>query len=204
MYEGTPLVRTANESGFDTELDHLTLDCAWVRGCIPFVNATSEEGTHIHHLDILNFGGEGLRVATYKYSSTFKWVAYGADSNSEGAINSGPYEQMSIQFLPETCEMSPCGNYYQLATNCSMTVGFPTLTCPSGTFTPGSSQVGANVEVMGAGPLGAPLVTTILSYSSSSSVTLNANAAVTVSGTSVIPNRTREIHSTDRRGFRRC
>lgn len=101
VYEGTPLIRIQNGQSFHTELDHLTLDCAWVRGCIPFVNVTGEEQTTAHDLEIVNFGGEAIRIDTSDNLIT----AYGGTSSTIGAINSGPYWQMSIHPQLETCEL---------------------------------------------------------------------------------------------------
>jgi hypothetical protein len=73
------------------------------------------------------------------------------------------------------------GNGSTLATGIT-TANSPVLTNSAGTFKP--TDVGKSIVVAGAGTGGANLVTTILSYTSGTSVTLSANASVALSGVS--------------------
>jgi len=106
LYEGTPLIQLASGQVFDTEIDHLVLDCGWVRGCEPYVNATGEEQDQIHDIEIWNWGGAGLFVDELSFLPP---AAYGVTSTptvSLGAINSGPWARGSIHFQNEVCELS--------------------------------------------------------------------------------------------------
>jgi hypothetical protein len=72
----------------------------------------------------------------------------------------------------------------QLATNGSITSGAAILTSTSAPFTP--SQVGQAIAVSGAGTGGAVLYSTVLSYQSSTQVTLANNAGTTVTTSATI------------------
>lgn len=65
----------------------------------------------------------------------------------------------------------------------SITTGTATLTATEGTFK--ASDAGKAIKVTGAGVASADLVTTILTYTDSTHVTLNANASTTVTGNKV-------------------
>lgn len=71
------------------------------------------------------------------------------------------------------------GDGVQITSNVSMTSGSPALTVSGAAFT--AADVGKSISVPGVGPAGGTLVTTILSYTSATQVTLNANASTTVS-----------------------
>lgn len=66
----------------------------------------------------------------------------------------------------------------------AITSGTATLTSASGTFS--SADIGKPIVVSGAGPAGLPLVTTIASINSATSVVLSANASTTVSSASYV------------------
>jgi len=63
-------------------------------------------------------------------------------------------------------------------TACAITSGTNTLTCSTGNFT--AADVGKVAYVYGAGTAGAPLITTVAGFTSSTTITLTANAATTV------------------------
>jgi hypothetical protein len=80
---------------------------------------------------------------------------------------------------------------HKFAANGAMTAADPTLT--SATITFGAGDVGKFVTVEGAGAGGSDLITTILSFTSATSVELNTNALTTVSGSDVLVAGTTEV-----------
>jgi hypothetical protein len=110
LYEGTPLIQTASGQVFDTEVDHLVLDCGWVRGCEPYVDYTGEEQDQIHDVELWNFGGAGVSVDELSFPAGIGVTnAYGVTHSSLGAINSGPWARGSIHFQQEVCELPGVG-----------------------------------------------------------------------------------------------
>lgn len=85
---------------------------------------------------------------------------------------------------PSPCLPGPAGTT-TISSTCSITSGTATLTCPSPTnpFTAFSSPEGPAISITGAGPGGATLTTYISAFTSSSQVTLAANASTTVTST---------------------
>jgi hypothetical protein len=89
-------------------------------------------------------------------------------------------------------QMSAPGGLISSAVNVSITSGTPTLTAASALFSPG--DVSRTIRVAGAGAAGGNLDTTVLSYTSSTRVTLAANASTTVTAQ---PNFKYRVLNTD-------
>ena len=83
---------------------------------------------------------------------------------------------------PSPCLPGPTGTTL-IGTNCSITSGTAALSCPGGGFTSFTTTEGPAITVTGAGSAGGTLTTYILTFNSSTSVTLAANASTTVTGT---------------------
>jgi hypothetical protein len=93
------------------EVDHLTADCVFIIGCIPFANSTAEEHSNWHDVTATNGGATWFRI-------TQQGTAYGGTgADVGGANNSGPYTDMIGQLLPERCELTSGLN------NCFSAVG---------------------------------------------------------------------------------
>lgn len=76
-------------------------------------------------------------------------------------------------------DYSPAANATRKTVTASIASGAAVLTATGGTFVPGDA--GKSIMVPGAGAAGAPLHTTILSYTSATQVTLSNNASTTLS-----------------------
>lgn len=74
------------------------------------------------------------------------------------------------------------GNGVTFTANATIGSSSPNLSVSAGTFT--NADIGKTIAVPGAGTAGAALVTTILSVTSTTSITLNANASTAISGIS--------------------
>ena len=112
VYEGTALIRLGNPGGaaqYRTQLEGVSVDCAWVLGCVPLLNDDAEEDSWFRNVNFMNYGGEAVRLTEFA-------TAGGGDGTSTGggASQSGPYIDFSINFLPENCERSGgCGSVAQ-------------------------------------------------------------------------------------------
>ena len=112
VYEGTALIRLGSPGGaaqYRTQLEGVSVDCAWVLGCVPFLNDGAEEDSWFRNVNFMNYGGEAVRLTEFA-------TAGGGDGSSTGggASQSGPYIDFSINFLPENCEKSGgCGSVAQ-------------------------------------------------------------------------------------------
>jgi hypothetical protein len=104
VYEGTPLIQLGGigismGKSYGVQVDHLTADCAWVPGCVAFANSVSEEGSFWQHVTATN--------SAMQFRITEQGTAYGGTSvGAGGANNSGPYLDMTAQFLQESCELT--------------------------------------------------------------------------------------------------
>lgn len=105
VYEGQPLVSMSNNTNTDaqyrTQIEGISLDCAWVLGCIPLINAGAEEDSWFRNVNFLNSGGEGARITQISTA-----LPMGGTIGGGGANNSGPYSDFSVNFDTETCELS--------------------------------------------------------------------------------------------------
>ena len=109
VYEGTPLINFGvNSSGaaqYRTQLEGVSVDCAWVLGCINLLNDGAEENSWFRNVNFFNYGGEAVRLSEFTTAGVG-----GGGSTGGGASQSGPYTDFSINFLPETCEkVAGCG-----------------------------------------------------------------------------------------------
>jgi hypothetical protein len=143
-YEATPLVSFGSGSflTYRTEMDHLSLDCAFVVGCIPFANSAGEEDTLVHDVNTTGGGIDELgRITT-------TGGAY--QGTTGGAVHSGPYEHLSAIVGVETCELtSGTGNCYT-ALSCSTSNPGQGTGCPVlPTMTPASSLNAAGFNPFG-------------------------------------------------------
>ena len=108
VYEGTPLLNLGFNpplaAQYRTQLEGLSVDCAWALGCIPFLNNGSEEDSWFRNVNFMGYGGEAIRLTEY---TTAGFLSGGTTGG--GASQSGPYTDFSINFLSETCEQTSTG-----------------------------------------------------------------------------------------------
>jgi hypothetical protein len=143
----------------------------------------SHAGLHLLLTGWLLLSGSCLRA-----QSGSSVMSYGAKADgvmrTDGAMTAG---SAVLTSLGGSFTSSDAGKYIQVIgagpgamsnADGSMAFGSATLSSASGTFT--SSDIGKVIIVMGAGPSSGNLVTTIQSYASPTSVTLNATAGSVV------------------------
>ena len=68
VYEGTALIRLGNPGGaaqYRTQLEGVSVDCAWVLGCVPFLNDGAEEDSWFRNVNFMNYGGEAVRLTEF-------------------------------------------------------------------------------------------------------------------------------------------
>ena len=87
-----------NPYGYGVQIENLSVDCNGVTGCIGILNDSSQEDSWIRDVIVFNAPAYGIRISTNNCGST---VAV------NGAENSGPYRDISIQYSSSGC--SQCG-----------------------------------------------------------------------------------------------
>lgn len=110
-------------------------------------------------------------------------VKYLSNINLGGLDVTGGGDKGTFIKVYNAKEYSAAGNG-KIVNDGAMTSATATLTSSTASFS--SSDVGKVISVNGAGASGVPLTTTILSFGSSTSVTLNASASTTVSSARVV------------------
>lgn len=88
-----------NTQGFRVQVRHLTVDCNSLAACIGIYNGAAEEGSYTQDVTITNAAAAGLEVNLAQFMVN--------GSSYSGAVNSGPYRNVSIQFN-ESC--GTCGH----------------------------------------------------------------------------------------------
>lgn len=123
------------------------------------------------------FSGAGIASGTINYSTGACSIVYSAAPANALAITANYTAHASPALFMGLCGAS--------VTDGAITSGSPNLV--NATSTPYTSgDVGRAITVRGAGAAAADLVTTILAFTDSGHVTLNANAGTTVSAAAVI------------------
>jgi len=91
----SPVLQMGLTSGgpfFGVQIRNLTVDCLGINGCVGVLNNNAEEGSFLNNVTIFNAPAIGLHVTTNNSSS-----------GGVGAVNSGPYTNVSIQFQANAC-----------------------------------------------------------------------------------------------------
>jgi hypothetical protein len=119
------------------------------------------------------------------------WKGSGAGGSADSSIFSTDYQRDTA--LANIRSYYP--KYYNVTNfgaigdgkekyDASVTSGSPTLTSATAAFT--AQDAGKAIRIYGAGPSGQDLVTTILSYTNSTTVTLATNASSTITGDTIV------------------
>jgi len=101
--EGIALLRGATSSNaqYRTQVEGIGLDCAWMLGCIPYINDNMEEFSTVFNVAFYNTGGEFFRLSEFATAQSGDGGASGG-----GASQSGSIHDFVGQFLKETCEVT--------------------------------------------------------------------------------------------------
>lgn len=129
-------------------------------------------------------GGGDMLAATYDPNSV-AGDAFNSSNTVFTATGTGAVARSVADRLDEVIsakDFGAKGDSAFVTGNTSITSGAAALTVVGASFT--ANDVGKSIQVPGAGAAGATLVTTILSYTSSTQVTLAANAGTTLSAVS--------------------
>lgn len=79
-----------NAQGFRVQVRHLTVDCNLLSACVGVYNGAAEEGSYVQDVTITNAPAAGLEVNLAEFAVN--------GSSYSGAVNSGPYRNISIEF----------------------------------------------------------------------------------------------------------
>ncbi|HUI40837.1 MAG TPA: hypothetical protein VL523_02595 [Terriglobia bacterium] len=98
-YIGNPTICAANSlvclghgvQSFRAQIRHLTVDCNFVNSCIGVYNGAAEEGSYAQDVTITNAPAAGLEVNLAQFTG-------GGGGMYNGAVNSGPYRNITIDF----------------------------------------------------------------------------------------------------------
>lgn len=114
------------------------------------------------------------------YAKGYDQEAFAGTSGVSGTITTGVTQAASTAFYHMIAEvqMSAPDGRIASAVNVSITSGTPTLTAASALWT--AADIGRTVAIAGAGVAGGYLNTTITAFTSTTQVTLAANASTTV------------------------
>lgn len=89
-----------NVQSFRVQIRHLTVDCNLLPGCVGVYNGAAEEGSSAQDVTITNAPAAGLEVNVAQFIL--------GSSSYNGAVNSGPYRNISIGFT-EACSNCTTG-----------------------------------------------------------------------------------------------